>query len=239
MGEGAGLLRPLWVLQEVALPLGVVFPWGLWAHAGVPVSLSVCPPAGLCSKNHFQRRFVQPELPTETPPPCFPFPKPTQTDPQTHTQGSAREEGAAEMKGWAGCKAGLALCRALPAGPETLQPNPPLCSGSLETTPLGLSGGNTPRSSPCSPAPQESPAPLGLALEGCAYLPSVPVSKLWTLPMTSAVPHTHSGNPRRQRGLGKGRHGACPWLLLGFHEGGSMYLTGKTFVFLQLDFTRR
>lgn len=172
------------------------------------VYLSDCPPAGLCSKDHFQRRFVQSELPTDTPPPCFPLPKPTQTDPQTYTQGSAREEGAAEMKGWAGCKAGLALCRALPAGPETLQPNPPLCSGSLETTPLGLSGGNTPRSSPCSPPPQESAAPLGLALEGCAYLPSVPASKLWTLPTTSAVPHTHFGNPRSQWGLGKGRHGA-------------------------------
>lgn len=38
----------------------------------------------------------------------FPLLKPTQTDPQTHSQGRAREEGAAEMKGWAGCWAGSA-----------------------------------------------------------------------------------------------------------------------------------
>lgn len=103
-GGGEGLLLSFLVTSRPGLPgaaggsypLRVVLPWGPQALVCLSVCLSL-----------FKEPFSKKLCPIKTLS-FFPLLKPTQTNPQTHSQGRAREEGAAEMKGWAGCWAGSA-----------------------------------------------------------------------------------------------------------------------------------
>lgn len=103
-GGGEGLLLSFLVTSRPNLPgaagcypLRVVLPWG--------------PGALVCLPDHqqaFVQRTIFKEIVSNKDPLFLSPPQTHQTDPQTHSQGRAREEGAAEMKGWAGCWAGSA-----------------------------------------------------------------------------------------------------------------------------------